>query len=341
MNFRAASEPICSEWMTIYCLMKGILHYLSRPEMNRRKVIYNLLALSIVAFWGVTFVSSKVLLDNGLTPSQIFFLRFAIAYLGLWMTVFALRGPVGVFSRSFRDELMFAILGITGGSVYFLAENTALVYTQACNVSFLVSSAPLFTLLLTLLVGKLFKGGRVYDGLEKVEVNRNVIFGTIMALAGMAAVIFDGSRLSFSPKGDFLAIAAALCWAVYSILLGHLEKEYGPLFTTRKVFFYGLLTILPSLLADGPVDFAMIFHSPAVLLNILFLGIVASLWCFLFWNKAMNELGNVSATNYVYLNPFFTLVFAVIFLGEQMTPVSATGSLAIVCGVALASRHKL
>ncbi|MCQ2143179.1 MAG: DMT family transporter [Bacteroidales bacterium] len=308
--------------------------------MNRREVIFNVVALSVVAVWGVTFVSSKVLLSHGLLPAQIFLLRFIIAYVGLWLVALALRKGQRVFSKSLRDELMFVLLGITGGSVYFLAENTALVHTQACNVSFLVSSAPLLTLLLTLLAGKLFKG-RITEGLEKVRLNRNIIIGTLLALGGMAAVIFDGASLSFSPKGDLLAIAAALCWALYSIILGHLEDEYGSLFTTRKVFFYGLLTILPSIIAEGSVDFGMVIHTPAVLLNILFLGIVASLGCFLAWNKAMSELGNVSATNYVYLNPFFTLIFAVIFLGERMTPVSALGSLAIVCGVALASRRKI
>lgn len=305
--------------------------------MDKRKVIFNVVALLVVAFWGITFVSSKILLENGLSPAQIFVLRFVIAYAGMWLAALALRKPSRIFSKSLRDELMFVLLGVTGGSVYFLAENTALVYTQACNVSFLVSSAPLLTLLLTLLVRKLFKG-RISEGLEDINLNRNIIIGTALALAGMAAVIFEGQRLSLSPKGDFLAIAAALCWAVYSIILGHLEKEYGSLVTTRKVFFYGLITIVPFLFADGPIDFGMVVRTPAVILNVLFLGIVASLGCFLAWNKAMSELGNVSATNFVYLNPFFTLIFAVIFLGERMTPASAIGSLAIVAGVALASR---
>jgi len=305
--------------------------------MDSRKIIFNIVALGVVAFWGITFVSSKVLLENGLLPAQIFLIRFIIAYVGLWAVSIAIRKPVRFLSASLRDELMFVLLGITGGSVYFLAENTALVHTKACNVSFLVSSAPLLTLLLTLLVKRTMRG-RLVEGLEEISLSRNILAGTVLALSGMAAVIFEGSRLSLSPKGDFLAIGAALCWAVYSIILGHLETEYGSLFTTRKVFFYGLLTILPSIISEGPIDISMAVHTPAVLLNLLFLGIVASLGCFLAWNKAMSELGNVSATNYVYLNPFFTLIFAVIFLGERMTAVSALGSLAIVAGVALASR---
>ena len=72
----------------------------------------------------------------------------------------------------------------------------------------------------------------------------------------------------------------------------------------------------------------------------LFLGLGASLACFIIWNKVIVSLGNVTTTNYVYLNPFFTLVAAIVILGERLTPLSAAGSLAIFAGVFLAGRYK-
>ena len=311
--------------------------------MERKLWKYHLLALLVVAVWGVTFVCTKVLIAAGLMPAQIFAIRFTLAYAGIWF--FCLHSArktgssqaVKAFSSTFFDELRFIFLGITGGSFYFLTENTALVYTQACNVAFLVCSAPLFTAILTLLVRRLGHG-KIAEGLEDVRVGWPLVVGTLLALGGMAMVVFERQSLHLSPKGDLYAIGAALCWALYSIYMAQMTTEYGALFATRKVFFYGLLTIIPFLF---PMDSATVLSAlsqPSVILNLLFLGLVASLACFVIWNQVMSKLGNFTSTNYVYLNPFFTLITSMIFLGERMTLISAVGSLAIIAGVVIAGR---
>ena len=304
---------------------------------------YHLLALLVVAVWGVTFVCTKILIAAGLKPAEIFAIRFTLAYAGIW--AFCLyRGRKGgdhqaskLFSSTAFHEAIFVFLGITGGSFYFLTENTALVYTQACNVAFLVCSAPLFTALLTLAV-KRFCHGKLVDGLEDIHVGWPLVTGTLLALGGMAMVVFERQTLQLSPKGDLFAIGAAVCWALYSIFMAQMTSEYGALFATRKVFFYGLLTIIPFLFGGDGAAVASALVQPRVILNLLFLGLIASLACFIVWNKVMSKLGSFTTTNYVYLNPFFTLVSSMIILGERMTVMSAVGSLAIIMGVILAGK---
>ena len=87
-----------------------------------------------------------MLLLNGLSPAQIFTLRFIIAY--LLLLGYSLMRPFRLFSDSIHDELLMVALGITGGSVYFLAENAAMLYTTATNTSLIVCSCPLFAMLL-------------------------------------------------------------------------------------------------------------------------------------------------------------------------------------------------
>ena len=298
----------------------------------------HLLALAVVAIWGVTFISTKLLIGAGLLPAQIFALRFAVAYAGIWGLCLGRSHTRRLFSDSLRDELLFVLLGITGGSLYFLTENTALACSQACNVSFIVCSAPLITALLTLLAKRLFHG-ELADGLEEIRGRRNLMAGTVLALCGVAAVVFDGQAVELSAKGDLLALAAALCWGVYSIFMSQMTAHYGALLATRKVFFYGLITIIP-FLAGTPLDFSLLLK-PVVWGNLAFLSLAASLLCFVLWNRVMARLGNVTATNYVYLNPFFTLVSAVFLLGERLTPQAAIGCAAIVLGVILGgSGHK-
>ncbi len=306
--------------------------------MNKSLLGFHALALLVVAIWGVTFVSTKVLISAGLLPAQIFAVRFILAYIGIWAVCMYRKGQASeLFADSLLDEAIFVFLGITGGSFYFLTENTALVYTQACNVAFLVCSAPLFTALMTLVI-KRFAKGRIAEGLENIRLGWPLVLGTILALGGMAMVVFDRQTLQLSPKGDFFAIGAAICWALYSIFMAQMTLQYGALFATRKVFFYGLLTIIPFLFNGDCATVSAALMQPTVILNLLFLGLIASLACFIIWNKVMAKLGNFTATCYVYLNPFFTLISSMIILGERMTLLSAVGSLAIVLGVILSGK---
>ena len=296
-----------------------------------RKLRYHLLALAVVLVWGVTFVSTKVLIGAGMHPVDIFWIRFVLAYVGIWVYIL-LTGRSRTLWYGWKEELVFLFLGVSGGSFYFLTENTALAYTQASNVSFLVCSAPLFTAILTLLYRR-FGKGRFADSLEKVRLGWPLIGGTALALFGMALVAFEGTRLQLSPKGDLLAIGAAVCWALYSLFMGEMARRYGTVTATRKVFFYGLLTILPFLGGHGQSLTPEVLGQTAVWGNLLFLGLIASLVCFIAWNLVIDKLGNVTSTNYVYLNPIFTLLTAMILLGERMTPLSALGCAAILAGV--------
>ena len=299
-------------------------------------VKYHLLALAIVAVWGVTFVSTRVLIVAGMHPVAIFFIRFVLAYAGIWLYIW-IAGKEKRLWYGWKEEVVFLVLGVSGGSFYCLTENTALAYTQASNVAFLVCSAPLFTAIFTLIYRR-FGKGRFASGLENVRLGLPLIGGTILALAGMALVIFDGARLHLSARGDLLAIGAALCWAVYSLFMGQMTREYGTVTATRKVFFYGLFTILPFIGGQSTSFSLSVLSQTAVWGNLLFLGLVASLICFIFWNLVMDRLGNVTSTNYVYLNPVFTLITSMILLGERMTILAALGSAAILVGVIWAGR---
>ena len=305
--------------------------------MTARNLRYHLLTLAVVAVWGVTFVSTKVLIGAGMHPVAIFFIRFLLAYAGIWLYI-ALSGQSKKCWYGWKEEGIFLLLGVSGGSLYFLTENLALAYTQATNVAFLVCSAPLFTAIFTLIYRR-FGKGRFAEGLEPVRLGWPLVGGTILALTGMALVVFDGARLQLSAQGDFLAIAAALCWAVYSLFMSQMTREYGTVTATRKVFFYGLLTIIP-LLGGYKESFApAVLGQTAVWTNLLFLGLIASLVCFILWNLVMDKLGNVTATNYVYLNPVFTLLTAMALLGKHMTLLAGIGCAAILAGVIWAGRR--
>ena len=105
-----------------------------------KNYIYHLIAILTVGIWGLTFISTKVLIEHGLSPQEIFLLRFLMAYLGIWFI-----SPRKLFADNWKDELWLLWGGVTGGSFYFFTENTALEITLATNVAFIVCTAPLLT----------------------------------------------------------------------------------------------------------------------------------------------------------------------------------------------------
>ena len=285
-----------------------------------KRLLPHIIAFLVVAIWGTTFVFTKLLLLGGLTPAQIFILRFIIAY--VLLLGYCLTKGIRWMANSWRDELIMVALGVTGGSLYFLTENTAMNYTTTTNTSIIVSLCPLFA---SAIIGCFYKT-------ERLTHWQTV--GTLMAASGVIMVVMNGHFvLHLSPLGDALAFCACLCWAFYSLIIIPVNKRYDTVFITRKVFFYGLVSMTPYLLIHPELNIQLLFSKPELMWNLLFLGCVACMLCFLAWNWAIKRLGAVTATNYVYLNPVTTIVFAWIVLSEQITSWFIIGTVLILLGM--------
>lgn len=296
---------------------------------KKSNLLPHLVALAVVIIWGSTFVFTKLLLLNGLSAALIFLLRFILAYAMLLVWSIRRKGHRW-FCKSLKDELKMLLLGISGGSLYFLAENSAMNYTTATNDSLIVCACPLFT---TLIVALFYKSE---------HISGRQLLGTLIALVGMAVVVMNGQFvLQLSPKGDLLAFTACMCWVVYSLLMMNVSKRYSSVFTTRKVFFYGLVSIIPYFIAYPRMPSLSVLAQPDVLFNLLFLSIVASTLCFLLWNWALSRIGVVETTNYVYLNPLATIVFAWWLIDEPVTAWLLLGTALLLWGLYLVNKKSI
>lgn len=288
---------------------------------NRRRLAAHIMALVCVIVWGLTFVSTKSLINCGLHPTEIFLLRFTLAYLCL----LPMAGK-RLMAAGLRDEFLMFLSGLSGGSLYFIAENSALGHTYASNVSLIIATTPLLTMALGHLI--------CHDRLK-----RTVLAGALLALTGVALVVMNGSGSSgLNPKGDILALAAALLWAIYCILLKGLSQRYSTVFITRKVFFYGIVTALAVYMAQKPSPDFRLLGETMVWGNILFLGIVASMGCYVMWNVAIKDLGPERAANYIYIVPVVAVTASRFILDEPFTAVLAVGGAAVIAGVAIAQK---
>ena len=298
--------------------------------MNTNKKFFGvILAASVVFFWGITFVCTKHLL-NEFSSLEILAIRFIAAYLGLWV----LRPKWEHIPL--KDNLWFALAGLTGVTLYQFAENVAINFTSASNVSVIVSICPLFTAI----VAQIF--------LKEKHITPFFILGFVLAITGVALVNFNGrANLQLNPKGDLLALLAAVCWGFYSMCVSIINKKgFDSICSTRRVFFFAVILMIPLIITgtfapdgssikvtwDAAVNAAR-FSKGINWFNLLFLGLIASGFCFSAWNKACNILGTVKTTAGIYLIPVVTIIVAFIVLDEKITLMGAIGAVITITGL--------
>ncbi len=289
---------------------------------SKKELTGHLFAVAAIVVWGTTFISTKVLLRY-ISPIEILFLRFSIGFLML-LAMYPHRLKV----KEKKHELYFAAAGLCGITLYYLLENIALTYTFASNVGVIISAAPFFTAILAHLV---------LDG-EKLKLRFFV--GFAVAVAGIWLISFNGTQLKLNPVGDVLAVLAAAAWAIYSVLLRKISGfRYNAIQSTRRVFLYGLIFMIPALFI---FDFKLnleVFAEPAVILNILFLGLGASALCFVAWSSAVNMLGAVKTSVYIYMVPVITVVTSAIILDENITVMAAAGTALTLAGLFISEQR--
>lgn len=275
----------------------------------------HLMALFVSIIWGTTFISTKLLLQGGLHPVEIILFRFLLA----WLFLFPL-SPRPLKPRGWKAELPFMAAGLTGLTIYFLFENTALTYTLASNCGIILSTAPMFTALMLWLSRRTSRPRWTF------------FLGFVIAMAGICIISLGGAKLELNPLGDLLILGAALSWGAYGVFLEMTSGQgYSNLQCTRKIFFWGLLfTLLCTPFYGGQLSFELTrFASPVMVFNILYLSAGASALCFILWNKAIHIIGSVATNLYIYLTPVITLTASALILGEPITP-SAIGAVALI-----------
>lgn len=309
---------------------------MAQLNIQNKKVFGLFLAVLTIFIWGITFVSTKYLLQS-FSALEILFIRFFVAYI-----VLLVLSPRKLILQKKTHEFYFLLAGLSGITLYQFLENIAISYTTASNVSIIVSICPIFTAI----TSQIF--------LKEKHITPNFVIGFVLAILGVALVCFNGTvSLKLNPKGDFLALGAAISWGFYSLAVSKINKiGYSSIQSTRRVFFYSLLLMIPL------VILGLIFQNPQMKINLslnenkirfsnwlnhvnlLFLGVLASGFCFSAWNIACKCLGTVKVTVGLYLIPVVTTIFAFFVLKEPFTLMGTLGAILTITGLFITTSGK-
>lgn len=276
----------------------------------------HLMAMVCVTIWGSSFVVSKGLMEF-LLPVQLMLLRFLLGYVALWIVY-----PKWYFQ--WKEEWRFLAMAVFANTLYYWAENTALTMTQTSNVSILVSTSPIITALILTVLGK------------EERLKRKQALGFAIAFGGAVLVVLNGAMtLHLNPAGDLLALVSATSWAIYGMLLRRWADVYDGLLITRKLMFYGVLTVIPMVAFQGqPIDFLALATVTNVL-KLAYLAFVCGACCYLLWGGAVKRIGILRSNLYIYMVPLVTLIVSAIFLNETVTAMGVGGILLVIAGMIL------
>jgi drug/metabolite transporter (DMT)-like permease len=281
--------------------------------------------LLAMVFWGTSFIATKVALEE-LAPLMIIFFRLIFAI--LLLTVFAVytKRDFSIKLKSHRWIVLLALIA----SFHLWIQVTGLQYTTAVNTGWIIGTAPVFIAILS----SIFFG-------EKLTIQK--ISGIVIAFAGLLLLISKGdiSKLSFmAHKGDFLILASAFTWSVYSIVNKKITINYSPVMTILFLFIMMAIIIGPFTISSE--YFLAISHlSLKVWSAVLFLGIFCSGISYVLWAKSLSEMEATKTGAFLYFEPFVTVIAAWLLLNEKITAMIVLSGLIIMLGVYLVNRRQI
>ena len=290
----------------------------------KKTLLPQIAVLLAVTFWGISFVATKAALRD-VSPVTLIFMRFAMGT-ALLFAILALRKGVSLPTNAWPS---LALMGLSGIFIHQMLQAFGLQRTSAVHTGWLIGLIPIWSALLSGLLGK--------ERFGWVKV-----LGLAGGFAGAVLVISRGrfTREMFQiegTRGDFLILLSTLNWAVYSILGHSTIKQLGPTRATAWSMLCGWLMLAPFFLYQhGWQEVPKLTSSGWGAL--LFLGIGCSGLGYLFWYGALERIEVSRVTAFLYLEPLVTLVAAVLLLNEPVTASAALGGVIVLASVFLMQR---
>ena len=276
--------------------------------------------IAVVLVWGINFSVVKDALAT-LDPLVFNGLRFVTAGVALW----ALTGGEPDAPPSRPDWIRLVLLGLVGHTAYQLAFIYGLDGTLAGNGAIILASAPIWTVVLSVLSGQ--------------EQGRPAIWAaTATGAAGVLLVMLGSGRevgLSASHlRGDLLVALSSLCWAIYTVAGKRVVIRLGAMYVTRQALWIGatplLLMAVPGI---RTTDWNAV--SPWIWAEVAFSGLGAIALAYVLWYQGVKQLGSAVTALWSNLVPCVALVVAWAWLGEQPSALQILGAAVIVSSVLL------
>ena len=290
----------------------------------QKKVALLLVTLSAI-FWGTNFNIGKTVIEH-ISPLGSAAIRFLIASIFILPLVMSLESKATIKNTIQRNVWIYLFLGVIGVAGFNGLLFIGLKHTSAINGALIMASNPLVTLVLSSIFLK-----------HSINIQQRI--GSCLSLAGVITVITHGSldvllHLKIA-SGDWIIMAANMCWAAYGVLGKRYLKDSKPLVTTAVTMCIGAITLM--LIASMDINLPQLLNqAPQIYWSLIYMALCGSVLAYLFWNYGIAHLGTGNTSVFFNLVPVVTVLTASI-LGQPIVPVQLFGGLIVISGVLLST----
>ena len=275
--------------------------------------------IAAVVIWGTSFIATKIALDE-LTPLTIIFLRLILASILLFILALYSQKNFSLDIKNHGGIFILALIAV----FHLWIQVTGMQYTTAANTGWIIGTAPIFMAIVGFVVFK--------ESLSPIR-----IFGILLAFFGLLMLMSKGDFSSIdllSNKGDFLILASAFTWSIYSAVNKKISLSYSPLLTVLFLFVMMAVIISPFSINSKSIQ-SVVSLSPKGWIVIFFLGIFCSGIAYVLWAQALKEMDSVRVGAFLYFEPFVTVFAAWLILNEEITVIMILSGMVISIGVML------
>ncbi|HVO73469.1 MAG TPA: DMT family transporter [Ignavibacteriaceae bacterium] len=291
----------------------------------KKKLVKYWKPLAAVVFWGASFIATKTALSE-LRPTEIILVRLFFGSLLLLFISLLTKRNLLIGLKGYIGILILALVAV----FHLWIQVTGLQFTTASNTGWIIGTSPVFMAL----IGYFFFDERFT--LVKAS-------GIIIAFAGLILLISRGNlnNLDFiTNKGDFLILASAATWSIYSAVNKRIALDYPPLIVTLFLFIMMGLILMPFTLS-GKFFSSILSLSLRGWISVLFLGLLCSGVAYVLWAQSLKEMETVKVGAFLYFEPFVTVFAAWLLLNEKITFLIILSGLIITFGVILVNLDKM
>jgi len=265
--------------------------------LDMKKSYLTIFALIPAIIWGYSFIATKYAVMY-IKPATLGFLRFLISYIILEFLVFIRKENCKVV---LKDKVLFSLMGFFGITFYFLGENFGLKYTSSSNGALIVSTIPIFTLLVDKIV-------------YRKKISYILTLGIMLSFIGIYILLFGFSLIkNVNVKGDLVMFIPVISWVIYTYISKMKSSKYSIFFITKEMTFYGSIFFIPFIFFERGSFCIFKLNAPTIL-SVLYLGIVCSSLAYILWNKALKEFDEKIVNSFIYTIPIFTITGEILLL---------------------------
>jgi drug/metabolite transporter (DMT)-like permease len=291
---------------------------------SKKNVMGMVAALSGNTIFGFTFVFTKQILNAGMSPFALLSWRLIIATAAL-----AALSACGVFKMNFRGKSVLRLLplGLAEPCLYFICESYGIALTTASESGAIIAFIPITVLVLARL-------------LLRERYTRAQLIGVILSVVGMICVVVAGGfSARFSLSGYSLLFGAVLIAALYNIGVRWLSDEFNSAEITFGTSVLGLVFFTLLACGEGLMKgnisaiWLLPLENTQVLINILLLGLGASVGAFMLIIYAISTIGPIRSSSFAGITTMTSILFGLLLLGEHMLTWQLIGAALIIVGV--------